>query len=334
MTRQASSPTISFVVPVRDDAERLRRCLASIARNDYPRDRIQVIVVDNGSEDDSAEIARASGAAVIFQPHGRVAQLRNRGVRESTGDLVAFVDADHEIDRDWANAAVSALASDDVAAAGSPYWPAPQSNWVQQCYDALRNHPASRTATEWLGSGNLVVRRAAFELAGGFDEALEACEDVDFCNRLRSAGGRILADPGLRSVHYGDPSTLGALFRGELWRGRNNLRVTLRGPWTIGAVRSALIPAVDLAALVIALGGLLARAWPTAAAAASVFVGLAAARAGQMGRRSGTRRIARAAQMLAVAIVYDLARALAPVARTGHRVRRPRVTHVATDSRS
>ena len=79
-------------------------------------------------------------------------------------------------------------------------------------------------------SGNLAVKRTAFQAIGGFDAALEACEDVDFCQRLRRAGWRLVGDERLESVHLGDPPTLAALFRAERWRGRDNLRVSLRGP--------------------------------------------------------------------------------------------------------
>ena len=133
-----------------------------------------------------------------------------------------------------------------VAATGAPYVSPPAANWVQESYDNLRARPSSRQDVDWLGSGNLAVSRAPFERLGGFDRSLEACEDVDLCNRLRLAGHRIVADPALRSVHFGDPSTLRALFFGELWRGRDNARVTWRGPRTLRHLRSMLIPIATL----------------------------------------------------------------------------------------
>ena len=78
-------------------------------------------------------------------------------------------------------------------------------------------------------------RSACSTTVGGFDAQLTACEDVDLCNRLRQAGHRIVADPAMRNVHYGDPSTLTALFFGELWRGRDNLQRDLPRPEDISA---------------------------------------------------------------------------------------------------
>ena len=93
-----------------------------------------------------------------------------------------------------------------------PYLTQPGPNWVQQHYDGLRARTTGREDVTWLGSGNFAVKRADFERVGGFNASLTACEDVDLCNRLRLAGGRIVADPELRSVHFGDPRTLKALF--------------------------------------------------------------------------------------------------------------------------
>jgi glycosyltransferase involved in cell wall biosynthesis len=221
---------------------RLQRCLTSIVRNDYPRDLIEIIVVDNESNDGSAAAARGFGAVIIKSPGDSVAAHRNRGARAALGSIIAFADSDHEIDRNWIQTAVEVLSDPTVAATGSAYLTQPSPNWVQQQYDGMRSRPATREDVTWLGSGNFAVKRAAFERIGGYNAKLTACEDVDLCNRLRLAGQRIVADPNLRSVHFGDPRTLKALFYGELWRGRDNLRVTFSGPRTFRHLRSALIP--------------------------------------------------------------------------------------------
>jgi glycosyltransferase involved in cell wall biosynthesis len=320
-------PLVSFVIPVRNDAERLRRCLTSITRNDYPRDLIEILVIDNESTDESARTAREHGAIVMRCASTSVAELRNRGARAALGSIIAFADSDHEIDRGWVRTAVAVLASPAVAATGAPYLPDPECNWVQRQYDGLRARTDAREEVTWLGSGNFAVKRSAFDRIGGFNATLTACEDVDLCNRLRLAGHRIVADPALRSVHYGDPKTLKALFFGELWRGRDNLRVTLSGPRTFRHLRSAIVPIADLmafAAGTVAL--LLGYPWIAVACGLAVLVP-AALRAGVMFRnrlRSATpeNSVRRAAQAMAVALVFDVARALAILARGSHRARR------------
>ena len=137
-------PLVSFVIPVRNDATRLQRCLTSIVRNDYPRDLIEIIVVDNESNDGSAAAARSFGAVVIKSPGDSVAAHRNRGARAALGSVIAFADSDHEIDRNWIQTAVDVLSDPNVAATGSAYLTQPSPNWVQQQYDGMRSRPATR----------------------------------------------------------------------------------------------------------------------------------------------------------------------------------------------
>ena len=152
------SVTIAFVIPVRNDAARLRRCLESIVRNQHPRAAIEVLVVDNDSTDGTAEVAREYADAVITAPGTSVAALRNHGARQTRAPLIAFVDADHEINRDWIAGAIATLTDPAVAAAGFPYDTQPNANWVQRLYDAMRRRPSSREPVAWLGSGNLAVK--------------------------------------------------------------------------------------------------------------------------------------------------------------------------------
>jgi glycosyltransferase involved in cell wall biosynthesis len=315
-------PLVSFVIPVRNDAVRLQRCLTSIVNNEYPRELIEIIVVDNDSTDGSARAARQHSAIVLKSSDSSVAALRNKGARAALGSIIAFVDSDHEIDRCWIETAVDVLTAPDVAATGAACLTQPSANWVQQQYDGLRERPIVREDVAWLGSGNLAVKRAAFERVGGFDASLTACEDVDLCNRLVQAGCRIVADPNLRSIHFGDPRTLRALFFGELWRGRDNLRVTFSGPRTLRHFRSAIVPIAELICLTLSVASLVAgRPW-LAVALLMITLLPVGWRAGVMLSRQLHRNVTVAAQAITVAVVFDLARALALVARGSHRARR------------
>lgn len=314
-------PLVSFIIPVRNDAVRLERCLTSITQNDYPRDLIEIVVVDNESTDSSAASARRYGAIVIKSSGTSVAAHRNRGARAALGSILAFADSDHEIDRRWIETAVDVLSDPHVAATGSAYLTQPSANWVQRQYDGMRSRSLRREEVNWLGSGNFAVKRAAFERVGGFNAALTACEDVDLCNRLRLAGQRIVADPALRSVHFGDPKTLKALFFGELWRGRDNLRVTFSGPRTFRHLRSAIVPIADLACIVAGSAALLTGHPLIALACWSLALVPAGIKAAMLVRRQW-RGVVHAAQTLAVVVVFDLARAFALLAKGSHRARR------------
>ena len=315
-------PLVSFVIPVKNDASRLQRCLASIVANDYPRDRVEIIVVDNESTDRSAQVGVDAGATVTTSRAGSVAELRNNGAARAGGSILAFVDADHEIDSGWIRVAADVLSADDIGATGALCQTDPSPNWVQRQYDAMRSRLTSRQEVSWLGSGNLAVKKAVFDSISGFDPLLTACEDVDLCNRLRQAGHRIVADPAMRNIHYGDPRTLKALFFGELWRGRDNIRVTFRGQKSFAQLRSALIPIVELLAMISGLAALVTGYYVVAGACWLIVLGLIALRAAFLVRRQLTRTVWVGAQALAVAAVFDMARALALLSQGSHRARR------------
>ena len=316
----ATGVELTFVIPVRNDAGRLRLCLDAIADNTAARQG-RVVVADNGSLDDSRLVAEAAGATVLTLPGCRVGELRNLAASTASSPLIGFVDADHVIDSGWIAAALEIFDDPSVAAAGAPYSAPPTANWIQRAYDRVRPVLHSAQPTDWLGSGNLIVRREAFERVRGFDTSLESCEDVDLCNRLRAAGYRLVADPRLRSVHLGDPGTLRALFFGELWRGRDNIKVSLRGPWSLRAVPSVAIPIGNFAALIVLAAGAVIG-YRLAAAALLTVAGLTALRAARMsvGRAGLTARDV--AANIVVAIVYELGRALSIVTRATHRTRR------------
>jgi GT2 family glycosyltransferase len=318
-----NTPALSFIVPVRNDATNLERCLASIKANSDSSATVELVVADNGSNDGSADVAKAADATVLLLPGLRLGELRNRAVEAARGDILAFVDADHEIGPGWVRASLAALNDPRVAAVGAACRPPTPSTWVQRLYDTLRNHPKGQQEVEWLGSGNMAVRRSAFLAAGGFDTSLETCEDVDLCRKLRARGAILVSDSRLHNVHYGDPRKLRHVFFGELWRGRDNVRVSLRAPRAWRTVASAAIPVFNLLALVTVVVGLVS-ATPVgvglAGLAAVAALSIVALRTLLM--MSGGASLSDLFRAIAVATAYESGRALAVTGRFGHAHRR------------
>jgi GT2 family glycosyltransferase len=315
-------PSVSIVIPVLNDADGLNRCLLSICSNDYPRELVEIIVVDNGSSDGSPDVARRHGAIVLTLAGRSVATMRNVAAAQARGSLLAFVDADHTVERSWLRIATAWLRDPTIGAVGAPYISPQHVTWVQRMGHGLREHRRSAGATSWLPSGNLVVTRRAFLETRGFDVSLTTCEDVDFCRRLRQHGFRLVNEPAMRSVHYGDAATIPQLFKGELWRGRDNLRVSMRERLTLRSAPGVLFPLVYLAALALL---------PIAAATVPLFgirplVALALALVSLIVLRTcltlwrvGLESFIDLWRGLSFAVAYESARALALVTRTGHR---------------
>jgi cellulose synthase/poly-beta-1,6-N-acetylglucosamine synthase-like glycosyltransferase len=213
---------VSVVIPVRNDAKRLQACLDSLSRCVGVS---EIIVVDNGSFDESGNVARLMGASVVMEPFLRVGALRNRGVATCKGNVLAFVDSDHELPEDWIENGLRGLDSDPtVVAVGAPCLPPLLGTWVQTVWAIHRLRGPNRREVDWLGAGNLFVRRSAFVEAGGFNEDLVAAEDVDLCYRLKKRGGKIILDRAIRNIHHGEPKTVLQFLRKEYWRGSSSLK--------------------------------------------------------------------------------------------------------------
>ncbi len=260
---------VSIVVPVRNDAMRLGTCLNSI-RSYAPN--VEVYVIDNGSTDGSGEMAEGLGASVILCPELRVGALRNRGCERSSSQFIAFVDSDHEVTSDWLENGLQILLQDDsTVAVGSHYLAPPSGTWVQTTWAIHRLRGPERCDVDWLGAGNLFVRRDAFEKVGGFREDLIAAEDVDLCHRLRQLGGRIICDKRIRNIHHGEPKTLIAFLRKEYWRGSSGVKAWISQGFPMRDLPSLLWPlwhfvgGVVFAALAITAIISMERTWETLA---------------------------------------------------------------------
>jgi Glycosyl transferase family 2 len=316
-----TAPWITVIMPARNAASAIGACLRSINAERLAFGESEVIVVDNGSTDGTPEIAAAAGASVVSLPGLRVSAMRNRAASLARAPLLAFIDADHELGTGWCEAVRDLFTDPSVSAGGAPCHAPPNGTWVQRAYDCLRRHDGRRRDATWLGSGNFVIRADVFQRLGGFDEALETCEDVDLCRRLLIAGQCLVEEPRLVNIHHGDPRTLGAVFRGELWRGRDNLRVTFRPPLDVRSVISAVQPAATVAIIAVlfllALVSRGARPWWLAAAAVCAL-GASVPRWLQMLHRAPSRTPRMWVECAAVAVVFDLGRAAALVARASH----------------
>ncbi len=317
-------PSVAIVVPVKNNRLGVVRCIESIRAARYPGPHT-ITVVDNGSTDGSGEAAAALGASVVSVPTGGVSIARNTGARATTGEILAFIDADQRIREDWIERGVATVLAHPLSVVGSSPFPPEQPTWVQAVYDGLRSRSVGVGMADWLGAGGLLLHRSTFEQAGGFDTTLETCEDVDLCRRVRDAGGEILNDSDLHIIHDGDPKTLSALFRGELWRGKDNLRVTLKRRPTLRELPSVLLPVLSLAGFAAVAVGLLTfkqggRSWLTAGALALALTTLF--RVAVIGWRLHLRGGLDVWAVLPVAFTYETARALALVSRTSHQARR------------
>lgn len=219
---------VSFIIPALNAERTIGRCLESIRGQDYPADSIEIVVVDNGSRDDTVAIAKRATPHVIIDTSATIAGLRNRGAGSAKGDILVFADSDCVIASDWLRRALNHCGDDTVGLVGSKAYQLPDgAGWIDATWKMHLGRGRGIEDADWVGSIIMLVKREVFDAVGGFDASLSTCEDVDFCYRVKR-GYRILSDDRLAPVHLGTIKSLSAFFRKESWRGQDNLRVTLR----------------------------------------------------------------------------------------------------------
>jgi mycofactocin system glycosyltransferase len=254
----ASRPDVTVLIPVRDRAVLLDRCLSALGR-DHP-----VLVVDDGSEDPGAvaRTAAAHGAALVRRPvSGGPGAARNTGLPGVTTELVAFLDSDCVPEPGWierlaahlADPAVAAAAPRLVAVPAGPGW-ADRYTTAACCLDLgdaeARVVPGTRVS--YVPTAALVVRRAALGPGAGtggvFDPALRWGEDVDLVWRLHDAGWRIRYDPAVRVAHH-EPRGWAALLARRFRYGTSAAPLAMRHPGQVPPLVLHPWPALTVAGL-------------------------------------------------------------------------------------
>ena len=199
-------PKASVIVCSYNGGKTLDRCLTSLKDINYPN--YEVVLVDDGSKDDTQEIAaRHPWIKNIRQENKGLSFARNVGAHESTGDVIVYTDSDCMADPDWLYYLLGTLLSGDFAGVGGPNISPPAENWVQACVAAAPGGPSHVLLTdvvaEHIPGCNMAFHRWAFNQVGGFDpEYRKAGDDVDFCWRLQQSGGVIAFSPAAIVWHY------------------------------------------------------------------------------------------------------------------------------------
>ncbi|MBI3111477.1 MAG: glycosyltransferase [Ignavibacteriales bacterium] len=205
------SPTFSVVIPTRNRLGTLRMTIESIQAQDFPPSQFEVIVVNDGSSDGTAEylqsLSHLPHVAWLDQVNSGAAQARNRGIEHARGTFVAFTDDDCVVPSDWLSALSDALDQGDVSAVGGrsvnmipddPYAALYAETW-EFFFEQLNR---SRHEPLFLVTNNFACRRSVLTQLGGFDPGFYVGgEDRELCARLRQEGKKIMYAPHIVIQH-------------------------------------------------------------------------------------------------------------------------------------
>jgi GT2 family glycosyltransferase len=205
----------AVIIPARDAARVLPATLAAATAQAG-----EVIVVDNGSTDATAEVARRHGATVVAEPRPSRARARNAGAAATQADRLVFLDADCVPRPGWLAALERCLDGADLAGGRVEVSSRPQPTTAERFDRAWRFRQEETIAQAgWSVTANLGVRRATFDRIGGLDPAYSHVgEDVDFCLRARRAGATIAYCPDAVVAHAAE-RTATAVLKRAFWQG-------------------------------------------------------------------------------------------------------------------
>ncbi|MAI32339.1 MAG: family 2 glycosyl transferase, partial [Rhodopirellula sp.] len=228
------------------ESEYIKRTILSLRNSHYPKDKYEIIVVDNGSSDDTYEISTVLADKVLRLIEGNVGAVRNFGARNSKGEILAFIDADCLIENNWLDNINELIKNNANAIFGGTCTLSDESNWIEH-YWLLGD--ANKRQRDLVGA-SIALRKALFFDLGGFSETLTSGEDTEFSVRARSRNINIEINPLLSVVHMGNAKTTMSFFKRQMWHSENyflDLPASLRDPTFILCV----IASVSLAGAII-----------------------------------------------------------------------------------
>jgi glycosyltransferase involved in cell wall biosynthesis len=177
---------VSVVVPAFNEERLLAGSLAAIRAAMAVFEQSELIVCDNNSTDRTAEIARAAGAEVVFEPVNQIARARNRGAAAASGEWLVFVDADSYPSRELFQEVSAEIRNGTIA--GGATVVLPTSDRFVRAWVAGWNFLSRRA--RWAAGSFIFSEAAAFRELGGFDERFYAGEEIDFSRRMQRLARR------------------------------------------------------------------------------------------------------------------------------------------------
>ena len=208
---------VSIIIPTKNEGDVLKNCLNSIQNLEYPKDKMEVIIVDAHSRDNTVEIAKKFGCKVVYENVGTRAGACNIGVKNAKGEYIAFTDADCVLQKDWMKNLIKQFNDEKIASVGGPNTTPEDDTEFAKCVGAVLSFlskpgaryglVADRATWTFHNSGcNAAYRKDVIEEAGGFNNKLVTCEDEEMDYRIGEKGYKLLFTPDAVVYHYRRPT--------------------------------------------------------------------------------------------------------------------------------
>ena len=206
----AEHPFVSIIIPVRNRPEDITACLHSLNRVEYPPNKMEIIVVDDASDDHTPDaVSQFDVSLITLEEHQQASFCRNLGAQKAEGEILAFIDSDCLADPLWLRELVPAFKDASLGAVGGlvdSYFEEKGLDHYEKVKSSLKMGDLYRRSGEgdrffYVPSCNLLARREPFLKVGGFQKEMYVGEDVDFCWRLQDDGYQVEYRPVGRVYH-------------------------------------------------------------------------------------------------------------------------------------
>lgn len=203
-------PFISVIIPVKNRPDDLRDCLSSIFGIRWNKERLEVIVVDDGSDDNTPQVAEELGAVVVQrETSGGPSVARNAGAEIAKGDVLAFIDSDCTVDETWLLDLAPYIMADGIGALGgfvAGYYNTTPLDRYEEAMSSLSMgkrllYEADTEGNFYVPTCNMLVHKAVYDEVGCLNPEMHLGEDVDLCWRVRNSGRGLLYVTSGRAWH-------------------------------------------------------------------------------------------------------------------------------------
>ncbi|MEM0084793.1 MAG: glycosyltransferase [Candidatus Methanomethylicia archaeon] len=204
---------VSIIIPVKNMENSIEDLLKSIMELDYPKDKIEVIIVDGGSNDKTLEIASKYPVKILKEDGKGPNYGRNIGIKTASGEIYAFTDGDCILPKDWLKKIVEKIDDEEVGCVGGSVFVAEclKDNLIAKYADEsiMRIMPIAKTTEKihevklfkHLATCNMAVKRKVIEEIGGFEDDLKVFEDIDLIVKICKKGYKVLRSPEIYVWH-------------------------------------------------------------------------------------------------------------------------------------
>jgi len=197
-------PLVSVIVPVYNDAKRIKICVEKLLNQSYPQDKYEIIIIDNNSSDNTVNVIKRYPVKILFEKNIQSSYAaRNKGIKEAKGEIIAFTDSDCQPTEDWIKNGVEAMFLEGAGLIGGKVsFIFSDQKDPFEIYDSIKNmQQKDKVSKGHAATANLFVRKNIFEKMGFFPENVKSGGDVDWTSRAVSKGFYLIYKNTVRVFH-------------------------------------------------------------------------------------------------------------------------------------